>query len=383
MATNQYGALAQPAAAPSSGPPTLGYGNTNSASLDSVNQWMRGQPWYQALIRSFGQDPNSVHLNDAQKAAVVKAAQANGIVVDEGHNGQEVDDSGNFEAKSNLGRNILIGAGIAGLALTGFGAAGIGPLAGVLGAGGAAADAGAAAAEGGTLASTALPVTGALATGTASSLGAGGATAIGSAAAGGAFDAAGNFIGPSTVAGEAGTAGAGAAAAAGAGGAAKAASSWLAPVLGAGIGAVGNIIGAGIQSSANEDAAKIQAQSIQNALDFAKQEYATKVGALQPYTANGMASNDRMAQLLNLPARAGTTATGTPLGGPTLGANGQPAPQAAAPPQGVLMQAPDGSPPRMVPAEAVAAAQQKGATIVPQGQPQAAPAGNQYAKLAA
>lgn len=380
MATNQYGALAQPAAAPSSGPPTLGYGNTNSASIDSVNQWMRGQPWYQALIRSFGQDPNNVHLNDSQKQAIIKAAQANGVIVDEGGGGQDVDDSGNFEAKSHTGRNIAIVAAIAGAIAAPYL---IPAIAGAVGGGGAAAagvGAAEAAGEGGVLASTALPVTGALATGAASSLGAGGATAIGSAAAGGAFDAAGNFIGPSTVAGEAGTAGAGAAAAAGAGGAAKAASSWLAPVLGAGIGAAGNIIGAGIQSSANEDAAKIQAQSIQNALDFAKQEYATKVGALQPYTANGMASNDRMAQLLNLPARAGTTATGTPLGGPTRGADGQPVPQAAAPAQDVLMQAPDGSPPRMVPAEAVAAAQQKGATIVQQ---QAAPAGNQYARLAA
>lgn len=205
-------------AAPSSGAPSLGYGNQNSVDLNTVNSWMRTQPWYQNYLKSQGIDPNNVHLNDGQKQQIVKLAQANGVVVDEGHNGQQVDDSGNFQAKSNLGRNILIGAGVAGLALTGLGAAGIGPLSGLLaggeaaGAGGAAAAEGAGAAsagaagataagEGGLLASTALPATGALATGATSSLAGAGAAA----GAGGAFDAAGNFIGDSSIPGATGS----------------------------------------------------------------------------------------------------------------------------------------------------------------------------------
>lgn len=130
--------------------PNLGYGNQNSVDINTFNQWMRGQPWYQQMLQSWGQDPNNVHLNDQQKQQIVQAAQAHGAVIDQGHNGQQVDDSGNFQATGmGLGKKIAIGAGIAGLALTGLGAAGIGPLAGALAGGAGAADAGATAAAGG------------------------------------------------------------------------------------------------------------------------------------------------------------------------------------------------------------------------------------------
>src|SRR4051812_18296468 len=196
--------------------PNLGYGQRGEAPIDSVNSWMRGQPWYQTLIKSFGQDPNNVHLNDDQKQQVIRAAQANGIIVDEGHNGQEVDDSGNFHAKSHALRNTLIVAGIAGAALLTAGAAGVfggaaagrGAAAGALPAGvtleGTAAGLGGAstAVGGGLLASTAtVPAMGALAAGgtglTAAGAGATGAAAGAAGAAGamGAFDAAGNFVG--------------------------------------------------------------------------------------------------------------------------------------------------------------------------------------------
>src|SRR4051812_9843492 len=103
------------------GAPTLGYGQRGEAPINAVNQYMRAAPWYQALITSFGQDPTNVHLNDQQKQQVIRAAQANGIVVDEGHNGQEIDDSGNFQAKGHGLRNTLIVAGIAGAALATMG----------------------------------------------------------------------------------------------------------------------------------------------------------------------------------------------------------------------------------------------------------------------
>src|SRR5256885_9154823 len=105
-------------------PPSLGYGQRGEAPIDAVNTWMRGQPWYQQLLQSFGQDPRNVHLSDDQKQRVIQAAQANGVVVDEGHNGQEIDDSGNFHAKSHALRNTLIVAGIARAALLTAGAAG-------------------------------------------------------------------------------------------------------------------------------------------------------------------------------------------------------------------------------------------------------------------
>lgn len=115
--------------------PNLGYDHPSEASMNDVNQYMRSAPWYQSLIASFGQDPNNVQLNDQQKQQVIKAAQANGIVVDEGHNGQEIDDSGNFRAKGHKLRNTLLVAGIAGAALATAGLAGAfaGPAAGGLG----------------------------------------------------------------------------------------------------------------------------------------------------------------------------------------------------------------------------------------------------------
>lgn len=319
MATNQYAsAVSAPPPAPGASP-QLGYGNQNSASIDTVNQWMRAQPWYQQLLQSFGQNPNNVHLSDAQKTAVVRAAQAHGVIVDEGHNGQEVDDSGNFEAKSSLGKNIAIAAGIAGLALTGVGLAGVGPLAGLAGAG-----AGTAAAEtGGALASTALPVTGALATG---------------AAASGAVQAA------LTAAGVAG------AAAPVAGGVGAATSpSWLSPILSSIVPTAGTIIGSALQAKAAKDASATQAQGLQAALDFEKQQYGDLTGRLAPFIAAGTSSTDRMSQLLGLPARPGTTATAPPTRGPAVGAPPPPAPvppnsgapPAQAPP--VTLRAPDGT----------------------------------------
>ncbi len=145
-------------------PANLGYGQRDEAPIDVFNQWLRGRPEYQKLITSFGQNPNNVHLNDDQKQQVVRLAQSLGAVVDEGGNGQEVDESGNFRAKGHKLRNTLIVAGIAAAALATAGAAG---AFGGAAAGGGSAATGATGA--GTLASTAVPATGALATGTVAS----------------------------------------------------------------------------------------------------------------------------------------------------------------------------------------------------------------------
>lgn len=351
-----YGAPTAPAAAPTPATaPALGYGNKNSADINTVNQWMRQQPWYQALLKSFGQDPNNVHLNDSQKQAVIKAAQANGIVVDEGHNGQDVDDSGNFEAKSSLGKNILIGAAIGGLALTGLGAAGIGPLAGVLGAGeaagGAAAAGGAeAAADTGVLASTALPATGALATGAAAS------GAVPAALAGGA-GAAGATYGAAAIPGVAG-------------------SSLTGDLLKYGLPTAGGIVGGLIQANAAGKASDAQTAYLNQALQYAEAKdaysrdlegsrYATYSSNIAPYVANGATATSKMASLLGLPATntpAPSVAPPPTFTGPT-GAPPATAPTTTSGPQSVTMRAPDGST-RQVAAADVAAAQAKGAQVV-------------------
>lgn len=102
--------------------PQLGYGKPSEQSIDTVNQWMRASPWYNDLLKSWGQDPRNVHLNNDQKKQVVRAAQAQGVVVDEGK--MEVDPSGNFNPKGHKLRNTLIVAGIAGATIATMGAAG-------------------------------------------------------------------------------------------------------------------------------------------------------------------------------------------------------------------------------------------------------------------
>jgi hypothetical protein len=149
-----------PAATPAQ--PNLGYGKPTEATIDQVNIWMRSQPWYQNLLKSWGQDPNNVHLSDSQKQQIIQQAQANGVVVDQGN--MEVDPSGNFNPKGHKLRNTLIVAGLAAATIATMGAAGAfsGAAAGAMGAGeaagagaGAAGAAGTAGAAGGLLASTA------------------------------------------------------------------------------------------------------------------------------------------------------------------------------------------------------------------------------------
>lgn len=89
--------------------PQLGYGKQTEASIDQVNQWMRSQPWWQQI------KGNSQDIGPQQKQAILRAAQQNGVVVDEGD--MEIDKAGNFNPKGHKLRNTLIVAGIAGAAL--------------------------------------------------------------------------------------------------------------------------------------------------------------------------------------------------------------------------------------------------------------------------
>lgn len=185
------------AAAPTPGDSGAGqrvWGGNSEASIDQVNTWMRSTPWYQDLLKQWGFAPGQpVRLNDAQRQQIVRNAQAQGVVVDEGN--IEVDPSGNFNPKGHKLRNTLIVAGIAGATIATMGAAGaFAGAAGAAGAGGSgAAGAGAAAGGGGLLASSATAplIGGTVAGGTG--LGAGGSAALigGGAAAGAAGGGAG------------------------------------------------------------------------------------------------------------------------------------------------------------------------------------------------
>jgi hypothetical protein len=176
--------------------PQLGYGKPTEVSIDKVNQWMRGQPWYQEQMRQWGQDPGHPNLAKSQSAQILKMAQAQGVTVDQGN--MEVDDHGNFNPIGHKLRNTLI---VAGIAAAGIAAPYIIPAIAGAGGGGSAA-AGLSAVEGGGFG---------IGTGTVSALGTGAMAAVpvtaGTTAAGltTAGLTAGHLIGPSTAANVAGT----------------------------------------------------------------------------------------------------------------------------------------------------------------------------------
>lgn len=206
--------------------PQLGYGKPTEATIDQVNQWMRSQPWWSQIRGS-----NTGDLSESQRRQILRAAQANGVVVDEGD--MEIDKGGNINPKGHKLRNTLIVAGIAAATIAtmgaagvfsggafgagaqglgGAGAAGLGPgatfatgsgiptaLAGGGAAGTAGATGGGAASLGLFGGASGIPYG---AAGTAAGTSAGGASVLGTAgeiAGNGAWDAAGNFIGSSTV----------------------------------------------------------------------------------------------------------------------------------------------------------------------------------------
>src|ERR1035437_2454186 len=105
-------------------PPSYGYGQQTPASIDAVNIWMRAQPWYADLMQSWGKDPGHPSgLTDAQRTQIVRAAQANGVIVDESN--QELDPNGNFRNIGHGLRNTMIVAGLAAATIATMGAAGV------------------------------------------------------------------------------------------------------------------------------------------------------------------------------------------------------------------------------------------------------------------
>lgn len=168
---------------------------STEADINSANQWMWQQPWYQEAIKSFGQQMGNVHLNDNQKKQLAQVIAAHGFPLPDR---DEIDPSGNVNPKGHKMRNFLIAAAIGGATIATMGAAGA--FAGAAGAGGAAGGAGGAAGAagaGGALAATPTvgavgSLAGGLASGTAAT-GAGlslGGTAAGLGAAGAGLGAA-------------------------------------------------------------------------------------------------------------------------------------------------------------------------------------------------
>jgi hypothetical protein len=108
---------------------------TSEMTLDQFNVAMRSSPLYQNFMTSRGlRTDGHVKLSDRQQADLERELARNGIPVPKG---MHIDQGGNLNQKNRLLRNVGIGAAVTAAALTGFGLAGIGPLAGALGGGGA------------------------------------------------------------------------------------------------------------------------------------------------------------------------------------------------------------------------------------------------------
>lgn len=115
-----------------------GIGNAQQATQATAA--FRQSPWYQQWMKDNGVTPQqgqnqfgNVTLNDAQQKSLLNTARQNGIGISDSYH---IDQNGQIAHNdSHLLRNILLGAAAGGLALTGIGAAGLGPMAGLFGAG--------------------------------------------------------------------------------------------------------------------------------------------------------------------------------------------------------------------------------------------------------
>ena len=104
---------------------------TNETDLDTWNQALRSSPLYAEFMQTIGVNPGQpIRLTKQQQESFEKFLAARGVQIPDG---MHIDPAGNLNQKNSLWKNIGVGAAIGGAALTGLGAAGIGPLGGLLG----------------------------------------------------------------------------------------------------------------------------------------------------------------------------------------------------------------------------------------------------------
>jgi hypothetical protein len=117
---------------------------SSQGGIDQFNEQLRAMPEYQEFLRSLGADPSgALRLTDSQRKQAERWVQSRF-----GDIGKlEIDPAGNVNQDEGFSRHKkwIIPAAV-GVGTLGLGAAGVGPLAGIMGAGG-----------GGTLASSSLP----------------------------------------------------------------------------------------------------------------------------------------------------------------------------------------------------------------------------------
>lgn len=113
-------------------PATLPPGIGNPQQAMQATAFIREQPWYQQWLASTGKRPDAngnpqPPLSDDQQLALNKLVRQNGIGMNDKFDG--IDQNGQIVEEHHKLKKAAIAAAVGGLALTGFGAAGIGPLA--------------------------------------------------------------------------------------------------------------------------------------------------------------------------------------------------------------------------------------------------------------
>lgn len=108
---------------------------TSEEELNKVNLTLKSQPWYQQFFKERGLDPNKVKLSGSQRQALTGLAAQNGYSLgdrmkfDEAGN---INQQGGFAGMPTWAKIAIAAAPV--VATAGLGAAGIGPMAGVMGA---------------------------------------------------------------------------------------------------------------------------------------------------------------------------------------------------------------------------------------------------------
>lgn len=224
---------------------------TSEVTLDQFNRQLRQSPlWATWMAQNGIRTDRPIKLSKDQQKAFAAYLQTNGVPVPKDFH---IDAAGNMNQTSRTGRNLKIAGIVGGVALGGLGLAGIGPLGGVLGG----ATGGAGAATGGAGAAT----------------GAGAGTSAGSAVASGAIAVAKKPSLWSKIAG---------------------------PLVEQGIPAAAGLVGTKMQVDAQKRASDIEAQAAQQALDWQKQQYATRQNQLAPAIGVGNAATVKLGELMGI-----------------------------------------------------------------------------------
>jgi hypothetical protein len=116
---------------------------SSESEINQLNLAMRQTPWYQDFFKQRGLNPNQVKLNDRQRAELAQIAARNGyqlgdrMKIDQAGN---INQMGGFAGMPTWAKIAIAAAPVA--ATAGFGAAGMGPMAGMFGGAGGGAGAG-------------------------------------------------------------------------------------------------------------------------------------------------------------------------------------------------------------------------------------------------